>query len=67
MKPKIYNSELLLSTFVRKSNPNQIMQYIRSLNHYIERLEVTLEKYVDIDDKDVDDNYEPDFHDADEN
>ena len=51
IKPKLYNSELLLLTFIKKSNANDMAQYIRSLNHYIESLEKKLDLYTDIDDE----------------
>lgn len=54
-KPKIYSSELLLSTFVKKSNENVLIQYIRSLNKYIDYLESNIDSSL-INDEDEEDN-----------
>lgn len=50
-KPRIYNSELLLQNLLNKSDTNQIIRYIRSLNSWIDYLE----KHVDLEDLDFDD------------
>ena len=42
-KPKLYNSEVLLQTFIKRSSINDLMRYINSMNQWIHWLEKHIE------------------------
>jgi len=43
-RPKIYNSELLLKTFIKKTHIYNLIEYIKSLNKYIDYLEAHIDE-----------------------
>ena len=58
-KPKKYNTEGILSNFIKKSSERELIRYINSLNIYID----WLEGQVDIDEDDDEEiPFEPEDH-----